>query len=53
MTTKLVSCEQYSKNVLTPDQERLTAKEAMAHPFFDPVRANERARILPADAGVS
>ena len=25
-------------------QERLTAKEAMAHPFFEPVRANERAR---------
>ncbi|KIN03145.1 hypothetical protein OIDMADRAFT_40784 [Oidiodendron maius Zn] len=31
-------------------QERLTAKEAMAHPFFEPVRANERATpssILP------
>ncbi|RDW87527.1 casein kinase II [Coleophoma crateriformis] len=29
-------------------QERLTAKEAMAHPFFAPVRANEQSRLLTA-----
>ncbi|TVY24622.1 Casein kinase II subunit alpha [Lachnellula hyalina] len=27
-------------------QERLTAKEAMAHPYFSPVRANEQGRVV-------
>ncbi|TVY19014.1 Casein kinase II subunit alpha [Lachnellula arida] len=27
-------------------QERLTAKEAMAHPYFSPVRANEQGRAI-------
>jgi casein kinase II subunit alpha len=30
---------------LTSSQERLTAKEAMAHPYFAPVRANEAAAL--------
>ena len=39
-----------SSNML---QERLTAKEAMAHAFFEPVRANERTRLLAADASTT
>jgi casein kinase II subunit alpha len=31
-------------------QERLTAKEAMAHQFFAPVRENERARVTAGPA---
>jgi casein kinase II subunit alpha len=31
-------------------QERLTAKEAMAHPFFEPVREQERARLAAGSA---
>lgn len=32
----------FSTIVLTKKQERLTAQEAMAHPYFDPVRADAR-----------
>lgn len=42
-----------SQRYANMSQERLTAKEAMAHPFFEPVRANERTRLLTADASVS
>lgn len=35
------------------EQDRLTAKEAMAHPFFEPVRANERQRLLTAGSATT
>ena len=31
--------------MLTVSQERLTAKEAMAHPYFAPVRQAEQAEL--------
>ena len=33
------------KYTLTVSQERLTAKEAMAHPYFAPVRQAEQAEL--------
>ena len=33
------------EHTLTTSQERLTAKEAMAHPYFAPVRQAEQAEL--------